>query len=905
MDMFQLAVISMGRPDWLIPAIAIVVVGLVILARGCRPSDVDRRAQLLAAAFKFVGLALLAVCLVEPVWSGIQPKPHSNRFILLVDNSQSLGVKNRIPGVQNSEKAADKSLDSTDESDSKTLTSKHRSLQEPTLATDVQELLADEDAAWRKRLEQDFDFHQFAFDRRIRHVANASQLKWDGDQSSLRNAISSIAERFQGQPVGGVILLTDGNATDLRLDEIEDLVKNNSSMPPIYPVVFDRSDHQPDIAISGVSVSQTPFEDAPVSVQCNVTSHGLQSANNWRIVCVLSNETGQEIETQRLPIVDVAKPVAFRFQMRPLKLGTSFYRIATFAESTQSDVEPTKLPQTGDRPNTLQRLQEATTRNNSRLIQVDRGTRKHRILYVCGRPNWEYKFLQRSLNEDDLVVLVAMIRVAKREAKFDFRGRNGQNSNSIFRGFKKNADEETERYDEPVIIRLNMKDDAELSDGFPKDPKELFEFDAIVLDDIEAGFFNQDQLALISQFVGVRGGSLLMLGGQESFQSGGYDHTPVGDLLPVYLDRAHAPQEDTPLSLDLTREGWLQPWVRLRSNEHDERNRLGEMPPFRTLNPTDGIKPGASVLTTVSDGSGRHWPALVTQKFGRGRSAAMMIGDLWRWQLNQADEDADDLAKAWRQTIRWIVADVPQRVEIQILPALDTPNSVKFRVRVADEDYKPLENARVRITVQGPVSFVSKTPHDANETTQPIPDTDETQLKPQTLQNKNASAKEIPSGAQANTDENPNDNAVTDSDSTQEKLSEVVLIAEPSLDEPGVYEAVFVPQTSGAWKVKAEAISTQGDELQADDTGWVVESEASEFHSIGTNHALLESLARETGGEMIHESMLDGFATDLKSKPMPVMEAWTMPLWDQPIVFLIVVACFVAEWGVRRRRGLP
>ena len=37
-----------------------------------------------------------------------------------------------------------------------------------------------------------------------------------------------------------------------------------------------------------------------------------------------------------------------------------------------------------------------------------------------------------------------------------------------------------------------------------------------------------------------RGGGLLMLGGLDSFAEGKYDRTPVGDLLPVYLDRPHA-----------------------------------------------------------------------------------------------------------------------------------------------------------------------------------------------------------------------------------------------------------------------------------------------------------------------------------------------------------------------------
>jgi len=45
-------------------------------------------------------------------------------------------------------------------------------------------------------------------------------------------------------------------------------------------------------------------------------------------------------------------------------------------------------------------------------------------------------------------------------------------------------------------------------------------------------------------------------------------------MLPVYLDRAESSKPTGPLKLALTREGWLQPWIRLRDNESDERSRL-------------------------------------------------------------------------------------------------------------------------------------------------------------------------------------------------------------------------------------------------------------------------------------------------------------------------------------------
>ena len=51
------------------------------------------------------------------------------------------------------------------------------------------------------------------------------------------------------------------------------------------------------------------------------------------------------------------------------------------------------------------------------------------------------------------------------------------------------------------------------------------------------------------------------------------------------------------------------------------------------------------------------------QRFGEGRVGALMVGDLWRWGMR--DEEArKDLERSWRQMMRWLVVDVPDRIEI-------------------------------------------------------------------------------------------------------------------------------------------------------------------------------------------------------------------------------------------------
>lgn len=194
-----------------------------------------------------------------------------------------------------------------------------------------------------------------------------------------------------------------------------------------------------------------------------------------------------------------------------------------------------------------------------------------------------------------------------------------------------------------------------------------------------------------------------MLGGYNSFANGKYQRTPVSDLLPIYLDRGGATAPADGYRLQLTREGWLQPWMRLRSTEDEEQKRLAAMPSFQTVSRVGAIKPGAAVLASVQATDGDIMPALVAQQFGRGRAAALAIGDLWRWNLRRQEDAESDLEKAWRQTVRWLVADVPQRVEVETQRMGDDPNlPARIAVRVRDKLFEPLDNASVTLHVTTP-----------------------------------------------------------------------------------------------------------------------------------------------------------------------------------------------------------
>jgi uncharacterized membrane protein len=501
--------------------------------------------------------------------------------------------------------------------------------------------------------------------------------------SRLQSALTGIKSRFRGRPLAAILLFGDGNSTEpLPVEDLETDV-------PIFPIWNESNRPLPDLAIASLAVSQTNFEDAPVTVQAQIASSGPAPQAIVATLAPLESSDSSGPQSQTISLSsDETQNV--RFLVKPTRTGPSFYRF-----SVQSSAEADAF----DRPETSR---EATLKNNQQLLAVNRDAHVSRILYVAGRPNWEHKFLGRAIADDELLQLVSLIRIARREARFDFRGRVGDSSNPLFRGFREGADEETEAFDQAVLVRLNTRDGKELSAGFPKTRQELFEYEAVILDDVEAAFLTRDQQALLDQYVAVRGGGLMMLGGRDTFHQGKWEHTPVADILPVYLNQGHkAPAGE--LKWELTRDGWLEPWTRLRETEQAERSRQQQAAALSVLTPIEHIKPGARVLAEVLASNGTRSPALVAQHYGRGRSAAVLGGDLWRWSLEGPDALKDDAGKAWRQILRWLVADVPRRLEatVEVNAASDSPLAA-ISVRVRNKDFDPEEQAQVRLSIQQP-----------------------------------------------------------------------------------------------------------------------------------------------------------------------------------------------------------
>jgi Putative glutamine amidotransferase len=516
---------------------------------------------------------------------------------------------------------------------------------------------------WQKPLGEQFQIRDFLFDARTRRAADFSSLTFDGPQSAVIGALDRMRQQFEGQPLAAILLFTDGAATDFSRPL-------PGGGPPVYPVLFSPQARLADASIEQAHALATVFENAPVTVDASVRCLGAEGRD---VKVRLIDERGQTVtEEHRKPRGD-DETFAIRFLTTPQKPGPIAYRVEAVLEG------------------------DAAPQNNARHVVANRDQGPFRILYVAGQPNWEHKFLQRALADDPELKLVSLLRVARGVSKFDWRARGGGGAHPFYAD--QVAEDEAERYDQPIFMRLGTRDAQELRDGFPRTAEELAPYDVVMLDNVESTLFSRDQLGLLRDYVGDRGGSLIMLGGADSLDAGKYQDTPLADVLPIYLGAQHSSVPAAPVRVTLSREGLLLPWARLRTTEREEQDREAQMPDFLVAHGLDALKPGARAIASLRDASGREYPAIASQKYGNGLCTAFMIGDLWRWGMQSPEQHAD-LDKFWRQTTRATLADVPRRATLTA--GAPQGGKVELAVVARGPDFRPAERVTVTTRVRTP-----------------------------------------------------------------------------------------------------------------------------------------------------------------------------------------------------------
>ena len=310
---------------------------------------------------------------------------------------------------------------------------------------------------------------------------------------------------------------------------------------------------------------------------------------------------------------------------------------------------------------------EENTANNAqtKLLQIE--DLKPRILYMEGEPRWEFKFIRRAIEEDPTLQLVTILRTTENK-----------------------------------LYRQGIADPRELEQGFPATPDELFAFRGLIIGSVESGYFTPVQQELIRDFADRRGGGVLFLGGRHALAEGGWGRPPLADLLPVILPERTGTFHRDRARTSLTAAGSESLICRLVEPPEANIDRWRKLPALADYQEAGQPKPGALVLAEVETPEGRRLPLLITQHYGRGRTAVFATGGSWRWQMLQ--ELADTTHETfWQQMLRWLVVGATGLVTASTArTVLEDDSHVSLRAEVRDKAFHPVSHARVEARITGP-----------------------------------------------------------------------------------------------------------------------------------------------------------------------------------------------------------
>jgi hypothetical protein len=490
-------------------------------------------------------------------------------------------------------------------------------------------------------LRKKFQVRLYRLDSRVTRAATTAEIQPTAPATHINDGLRQLVTETSDLPVGAVVLLSDGseNSLDGSGDlDLETIHALRNRRLPVHTVGFGKEQAAHDVELNDVRVTSRAM--AGSRIPATVTFHQRGYAGGKAILAIRDGD--KTLDSREITLgADGATQVETVF-FSPGDAGV---------KSLHFSLGPL--------------ANEENLANNAvtRLLGVTDD--KRRILYVEGEPRWEYKFIRRAEDDDKIVQVASMLRTTENK-----------------------------------IYRQGISDPKELENGFPVRPEDLFGYQGIILGSVEAGYFTPLQQELLREFVDRRGGGLLFLGGRFALGDGGWGGSSLVDLLPTYLPSSRSTFHRDPATVELTAAGSDSPITRLMDDPAKNVDRWKKLTYLMDYQEAGIAKPGAAVLIQMT--GPRKLPLLVTQNYGRGRTAVMATSGTWRWQMSQPLGDpAHDLF--WQQLLRWLVLDSPGQVVVTAANhTLMDDGHIELSANVRDKEYMPAPDAKVTAHLIGP-----------------------------------------------------------------------------------------------------------------------------------------------------------------------------------------------------------
>ena len=527
-------------------------------------------------ALRLVVLAAAVVMLLEPVLVFSQTEHVPSTLIVLSDASDSMDLHDAFADA-NRASAIARNLHVSGGADG-VRKSTRRQLGERALSLGLlDQLAAGGDRVVRRQ----------AFGSHLLPAAAATQPAHTDDRSAtaIGLAIRQAVASYQGQPIAGVLLLTDGqsNAGEPPAKAAEFAA---AAGVPVVPLAVGTAEGPRFAKVGKMEVSPVVFVRDAVPVRVPIDSRGMANQPATLVLDKATDGGGWE-EVERRPIV----------------LGENG-RVQTVDYQIHQD-----------RPATLQlraRLEDAGVALNAddHLATADvRAIRqKIRVLFIAGETFPEVEFIRAMLLRDNAISASTWLQTA--DADYDQPG-------------------------DPKLKRL------------PATAEELNDYDCIVLYDPDPNLWPSDYSQLLSDFVAKAGGGLIYVAGERNTKDL-YDRPDDPalawlNLLPVvvepglyHTDATVKLSSASPWRLEITPEGRTDPVFTFSDRPEENEAILDNLPGMFWHFPVTRARSGATVLARHADPRMRNEHGqqvlLSTQLVGPGRTFFVAFDSTYRWR---------------------------------------------------------------------------------------------------------------------------------------------------------------------------------------------------------------------------------------------------------------------------------
>jgi uncharacterized membrane protein len=495
----------------------------------------------------------------------------------------------------------------------------------------------------RPVLQDRFRAEFWTFGNSLQELASGS-VPANGARSDLSGALRALRDRYRERRIAGVVVISDGGDTGTQ----DAAAVVDDGAVPVYAIGVGATDVPSDFEVLDVSAGDMALTESSVDITVAALHRGDSAPFDLRLL-----ENGRPIDIRRMTPAADGSPVRAVFTVSPPRDEAAVYT----AEIPSAAGEP-------------------VLENNRRSVLVEPPGRRRQILMVEGAPGFEHSFIKRALDADAGLELDSAVR----------KGRDARGAATYF-------------------VQAAEARAPLLATGFPQERKTLYQYDAVILANVEADALSRQQLQLLADFVDQRGGGLLVLGA-KSFANQGFVSTPIEDVLPLRLSdrsggvlRASA-RAETQLAVSVTSDGEAHPVMRIGATPEDTAKRWTAVPPLSGAATLGTLRPGAQVLATVHAPDGLR-PLVAVQRYGQGRSMVFAGEASWRWRMQMPSDDRT-YELFWRQAVRWLATGAPDRIAIahSSAPVPGTAGAVSVDVR--SEDFSPVGDAQVTIRVIAP-----------------------------------------------------------------------------------------------------------------------------------------------------------------------------------------------------------